>query len=198
MEPVNRDTRPEVSVLVWNNLRKMRVHRATGSFESSLLSDGGGDSAAPEDLSVEKGVKQSKSGKLELVYTIFCDDVRLEVGNKLSLMGIFQNIMVQQLPVSLIKFAVVNHWRGEGAYLSEVRILSPDRQYPIVVSQPTRFEVAPGGFADNISFFVNVTFPVAGRYWVQTLVDSSLFDEQPLVVMDARAQMLDGATESVN
>jgi hypothetical protein len=42
-----------------------------------------------------------------LLYTLFCDDVRLEAGNKLSFMGVFQNIMVQQLPVSLIKFAVV-------------------------------------------------------------------------------------------
>ena len=69
--------------------------------------------------------------KLELVYTLFCDDVRLEVGNKLSLMGVFQNIIVQQVPVSLIKFAVVNHWRGEGTHLSEVRILTPDRQRAI-------------------------------------------------------------------
>ena len=89
----------------------------------------------------------------------FLDDVRLEAGNKLSFMGVFQNIMVQQLPLSLIKFAVVNHWQGQGSYLSEVRILTPDRQQPIVFSQPTRFEIASGGFADNISFFVNVTFP---------------------------------------
>ena len=62
--------------------------------------------------------------------TRFCDDVRLEAGNKLSFMGVFQNIMVQQLPLSLIKFAVVNHWQGSGSYLSEVRILTPDRQQP--------------------------------------------------------------------
>lgn len=136
---------------------------------------------------------------LELIYTLFCDDVRLEVGNKLSLMGVFQNIMVQQLPVSLIKFAVVNHWQGTGAHLSEVRILTPDRDQPLVVSQPTRFEVAPGGFADNISFFVNVTFPSAGEYWVQTLIDSNLFDEQPLTVTDARAtQAMDNMSEAVN
>ena len=128
-----------------------------------------------------------RKDKLELVYTIFCDDVRLEVGNKLSLMGVFQNIMVQQLPVSLIKFAIVNHWRGEGSHLSEVRILSPNRQHPIVVSQPTRFEVAPGGFDDNISFFVNVVFPEPGNYWVQTLIDSSLYHEQSLAVIDAQA-----------
>jgi hypothetical protein len=136
-----------------------------------------------------------EKNELELVYTLFCDDVRLEVGNKLSLMGVFQNIMVQQVPVSLIKFAVVNHWRGEGKHLSEVRILTPDRQQPIVVSQPSPFEIAPGGFADNISFFVNVTFPVAGQYWVQTLVNSTLFNEQPLIVADAHAAQ---ATESVS
>ncbi len=140
-----------------------------------------------------------QENKLKLIYTIFCDDVRLEAGNKLSLMGVFQNIMVQQLPVSLIKFAVVNHWQGEGAHLSEVRILSPDKRQPVVVSQPTRFEVASGGFADNISFFVNVTFPEPGQYWVQTLIDSTLFDEQPLTVIDVRsAQGPEAASEAVN
>ena len=136
--------------------------------------------------------------KLQLVYTLFCDDVRLEAGNKLSFMGVFQNIMVQQLPVSLIKFAIVNHWKGQGTYLSEVRILTPDRQHPIVVSQPTRFEIATGGFADNISFFVNVTFPTAGRYLVQTLIDSNLFQEQTLTVSDVTEAELLGASEAVN
>ncbi|MBC8029993.1 MAG: hypothetical protein H7Z16_07770 [Pyrinomonadaceae bacterium] len=140
----------------------------------------------------------NKNSKLELLYTMFCDDVRLEVGNKLSFMGVFQNIMVQQLPVSLIKFAVVNHWRGEGTHLSEVRILTPDRQHPVVVSQPTSFEITPGGFADNISFFVNVTFPTAGQYWVQTLVDSNLFDEQELTVSDGRELSTENASQAVN
>ena len=135
---------------------------------------------------------------LQLVYTILCDDVRLEAGNKLSFMGVFQNIMVPQLPAPLIKFAVVNHWRGAGTYLSEVRILMPDRQGFIVVSQPTRFEINPGGFADNISFFVNVTFPKAGNYFVQTLVNSNLFEEQVLTISDvAEANML-GSSEAIN
>jgi hypothetical protein len=139
-----------------------------------------------------------KDQKLELLYTLFCDDVRLEAGNKLSFMGVFQNIMVQQLPVSLIKFAVVNHWRGEGKHLSEVRILTPDRQQHIVASQPTSLEVIPGAYADNISFFVNVTFPTAGKYWVQTLVDSNLFDEQQLSISDGREALADTSSQAVN
>ncbi|HEV7474406.1 MAG TPA: hypothetical protein VGN90_10180 [Pyrinomonadaceae bacterium] len=140
----------------------------------------------------------NKDEKLQLLYTLFCDDVRLEVGNKLSFMGVFQNIMVQQMPVSLIKFAVVNHWSGEGKHLSEVRILTPDRQHPVVASQPTSFEITPGGFADNISFFVNVTFPAPGQYWVQTLVDSNLFDERQLTVSDGRETQADDASQAVN
>jgi len=135
---------------------------------------------------------------LQLLYTLFCDDVRLEAGNKLSFMGVFQNMMVQQLPISLIKFAVVNHWQGSGSYLSEVRILTPDRQQPIVMSQPTRFEITTGGYADNISFFVNVTFPTAGRYVVQTLIDSTLFQEQVLTVSDVTEAETLGTSEAVN
>jgi hypothetical protein len=113
-------------------------------------------------------------------------------------MGVFQNILVQQLPLPLIKFAVVNHWQGQGSYLSEVRILTPDRKLPVVVSQPTRFEISAGGFADNISFFVNVTFPVAGKYVVQTLIDSNLFDERLLTVSDVTEAELLGTSEAVN
>jgi hypothetical protein len=149
-------------------------------------------------MSGENMSTESKGPNLKLLYTLFCDDVRLEVGNKLSLMGVFQNIMVQQLPVSLIKFAVVNHWQGEGEYLSEVRILTPDKKQPVVVSQPTRFEISSGGFADNISFFVNVTFPAAGQYWVQTLINSNLFDEQPLTITDGRESQAVGSSDVVH
>jgi len=122
---------------------------------------------------------------LQLIYTLLCDDVRLEMGNKISMMGVFQNIMVEKLPISLIKFAVVNHWRGEGQHQTEVRIVSPDKHNMVVTSQPTHIELAPGGFTDNVSFFVNVVFPTAGTYWVQTLANTVLLEEFPLIVTDA-------------
>jgi hypothetical protein len=140
--------------------------------------------------------------KPALVYTIFCDDVRLEVGNKLSLMGVFHQIMVQQAPVTLMKFAVVTQWRGgSGRHLSEVRILDGERQQPVVIADPAPFEIAPGGVANNISFFFNVAFPAPGRYWVQTLLDSSLADEQELtlVLVDGSgAPPPEAASDAVN
>jgi hypothetical protein len=140
-------------------------------------------------------------GKLNLAYTIFCDDVRLEVGNKLSLMGVFHQIMVQHFPVTVMKFAVVTQWRGEGRHLSEVRILTDDGQHPVVLAEPSPFEVMHGGVANNISFFFNVEFPAPGRYRVQTLIDSSLADEQELTLLhvDHNGQPAPDATsEAVN
>jgi hypothetical protein len=107
------------------------------------------------------------------------------MGNKISIMGIFQNIMVEKLPVSLIKFAVINHWQGEGSHQTEVRILTPDKMGMIVTSQPTSIDLTPGGFTDNVSFFINVVFPSAGTYWVQTLANQQVLEEFPLVVADA-------------
>ena len=139
---------------------------------------------------------------LKLVYTLLCDDVRIEMGNKISLMGIFQNIMVERLPVSLIKFAVINHWRGQGNHSTEVRILSPDKSNLVVTSQPTAIELAPGGFTDNVSFFVNVVFSSAGTYWVQTLADAVVLEEFPLIVTDSGnvnlGQLAEEISETIN
>lgn len=137
-----------------------------------------------------------------MIYTLLCDDVRIEMGNKISLMGIFQNIMVEKLPVSLIKFAVINHWRGEGNHQTEVRILSPDRINLVVTSQPTSLDLAPGGFTDNVSFFVNVVFPSAGTYWIQTIADTVVLEEFPLIVTDAGTvnsmQLPEQISETIN
>ena len=145
---------------------------------------------------------QTQSHNLKLIYTLLFDDVRIEMGNKISLMGIFQNIMVERLPVSLIKFAVINHWRGEGNHQTEVRILSPDKSNLVVTSQPTAIDLAPGGFTDNVSFFVNVVFPSAGTYWVQTLADTVILEEFPLIVTDSgtinQSQPAEEISETIN
>ena len=139
---------------------------------------------------------------LRLMYTLLCDDVRIEMGNKISLMGIFQNIMVEKLPVSLIKVAVINHRRGQGNHVTEVSIVSPDKSNLVVTSQPTKIELAEGGFTDNVSFFVNVVFPNAGTYWIQTIANTVVLDEFPLIVTDsANVNSLrppDEITETVN
>jgi hypothetical protein len=120
---------------------------------------------------------------LKLEYTLFCEDVRVEASNHLSLMGVTHQLVVPRLPVTMIKFAVLNHWRGDGQFMTEVRILAPDRMQTVAMSQPSGFALPPDGYADNVTVFVNTTFYQPGNYIVQTLINSSLFAERTLPVM---------------
>ena len=117
----------------------------------------------------------------KLVYSIICDDVRIEMGNKLSLMGIFENIFFQAFPSALLKFAIVNHWIGNGQFETHVKILAPDRK-ELVVSAPSKFVIENNGYADNVTFFTNVSFERSGTHLVQIYIDGNIAAERPLYV----------------
>jgi hypothetical protein len=136
---------------------------------------------------------------LRLEYTIVCEDVRIEMTRCLSYMGVLHVIHVPQLPVTVLKICVVNHWRGAGRRLTEVRVLTPDRSQSIAASPPSPIEVPENGGADNVTVFTNVVFPQPGLYVVQTLLDSNLFSEHFLPVAETRHQPeAVTASESVN
>src|SRR5262245_59519660 len=117
----------------------------------------------------------------QLVYSLMCDDVRLELGNKLSLMGIFQNVFLPAFPAVLLRFATVNHWIGAGDYQTQVRVIAPDGR-EVAVSAPSNFRVEPEGYADNVTFFANVQLERAGAYSIQTYLDGKLVSDRPLYV----------------
>lgn len=116
-------------------------------------------------------------------YTLLCDDVRVEVGNRLSLIGMFQTVVTDQLPIALIKLAVITYWHGQGTGSTETRVLSPDRSAVIAASNATTVNLPVGGFTHNLVVFVNVQLPQEGTYWVQTLLGSNVVDEVPFAVM---------------
>ena len=116
-------------------------------------------------------------------YTLLCDDIRFEIGNRLSLMGMFHSIGTAQLPLALIKLAVITYWHGQGAGSSEVRVVSPDRSEVIVVSDATPISLTADAFTHNLVVFVNVVLPAEGTYWVQILLDSEVVDEVPFNVV---------------
>lgn len=116
-----------------------------------------------------------------LTYSILCDDVRLEAGNKISLMGVFQNVYVPKFPAGVIKFAVVNHWEGRGEFQTEVRILDPGGKQT-ARSAPAPFTIANPGPADNITFFTNVSFAEPGTYTLQIFLSGELVRETTFIV----------------
>jgi hypothetical protein len=116
-----------------------------------------------------------------LVYSIVCDDVRLEMGNKLSLMGVFENVFLPSFPSILLKFAVVNHWEGDGQFETQVRIMNPERR-ELVASAPSTFKIENQGYADNITFFSNVAFDRPGAYSVHVMIDGKTVAEKRIFV----------------
>jgi len=117
----------------------------------------------------------------QLMYSILCDDVRLEMGNKLSFMGVFENVFLPSFPAVILRFAAINHWIGAGDYHTQVRVLSPDGR-ELASSSPSTFRIEPEGYADNVTFFANVSLERAGRYSVQTFIDGKMVFERPLFV----------------
>ena len=122
-----------------------------------------------------------------LVYCVVCDDVRIEMGNKLSLMGVFENVFLPAFPSILLKFAVVNHWEGVGQFETQVKILSPERR-EVVASAPSQFTIEEQGYADNITFFTNVGFDRAGPFAVQIWIDGKPVAEKRIYVHHVQGQ----------
>jgi hypothetical protein len=116
-----------------------------------------------------------------LIYSILCDDVRIEMGNKLSLMGIFENVFLPAFPAVILRFATVNHWTGAGDFQTQVRVMSPDGR-EVALSGPSMFRIEPQGYADNVTFFANVHLDRAGTYSIQTAIDGKVVAERPLYV----------------
>ena len=117
----------------------------------------------------------------QLVYSLLCEDVRLELGNKLSLMGIFENVFLPSFPAVMLRFATVNHWVGVGDFETQVRITAPDG-HEIAASAPSAFRIESQGYADNITFFGNVSLERAGTYQIRVYLDGKAVFEKPLFV----------------
>jgi hypothetical protein len=137
-------------------------------------------------------IKETETRRAQLLYTIICDDVRVEMGNKLSLMGVLENVFFPSFPSALLKFAIVNHWQGIGDFETQVRLLHPDRRELAVVA-PSRFSIEPNGYADNVTFFTNVGFERTGAYIVQVSLDGRAVAEKYIF-----AHMVQQPPKSVN
>jgi hypothetical protein len=101
-------------------------------------------------------------------------------------MGLFENLFCPGFPSALLKFAIVNHWVGNGNFETHVKLLGPDRK-EVVVSAPSKFSIEVNGYADNVTFFTNVNFDRPGAHIVQIYIDGSIAAERQLYVHHVQA-----------
>lgn len=120
----------------------------------------------------------------DLQSAILCDDVRQERNGKFILIGLFDAIVIQALPVRYPRLFMVTRWcSGQGEFKQRSRILRPDQTTVLVEGQqiPVRLTTTEAT-ATNVEVFLNVEFQQEGTHWVEVLLDSDIKIRYPLRV----------------
>ena len=93
------------------------------------------------------------SDTLSVDLAVVCEDVREEVGKKLSLMGVFSgDIIVAEMPATVrIAFYFAIHANKPGTYNMKVRFLLDDSAEPVFQGDGT-INVDPGNKIGNLVF----------------------------------------------
>jgi hypothetical protein len=120
----------------------------------------------------------------DLQSSILCDDVRQERNGKFILIGLFDAIAAQRMPVRYPRLFMVTRWcSGEGDFKQRTRILKPDMSTVLVEGKPIPVRL-PGAeaTATNVEVFMNVAFEEEGTHWVEVALDDDLKIRYPLRV----------------
>jgi hypothetical protein len=125
--------------------------------------------------------------KPSLNFTIICDDVRQEMGGKLSLMGLFENIYAAKFPAVHPRIAIMTEWAsGQGEFGIKMRIVTPDGK---TVIRETNSKMVLSGVNyrhRDVSVHLNVELKAPGTYWVENYLDDELVNSIPLHVVQLK------------
>ena len=127
--------------------------------------------------------------KPSLNFTIICDDIRQEMGGKLSLMGLFENIYATKFPAIHPRLAIMTEWsEGKGEFEVKTRLLSPDRKTALRETA-SRITLNDANFRHrDVSVHLNIEFKSPGTYWIEHFLDGELINSLPLKVVQVREQ----------
>ena len=120
----------------------------------------------------------------DLQSSLICDDVRQERNGKFMLLGLFDAIHAENLPMTFTKMCLVNRWcSGEGNFTQHSRIIHPDQKTILAEGKDVPVSLrTPEAAATSVEVFMNVVFPVDGTYWVEVLLEDDLKIRYPLRV----------------
>lgn len=110
--------------------------------------------------------------------------MRQERNGKFILIGLFDAIVAQSMPVRYPRLFMVTRWcSGQGTFQQSTRILKPNQGEAVVTGKtiPVRLS-GPEATATNVEVFMNVSFELVGTHWIEILLDGDLKVRYPLRV----------------
>ena len=125
---------------------------------------------------------------MKLLYVLLADHAFLSIDKKLNIIGIFENINAARFPVTHPKFVVVSSIEPSKKEFKMSIVIADGEGRPIMDNVPEQNISLPAAIDRNFNFIVeiiNSTFPKAGDYEVQILVDGKRIGEVPLKVLEA-------------
>jgi hypothetical protein len=116
-------------------------------------------------------------------WSLLCDYYLIDQAGRLSLLGIFDRLLVPQLPVVYPYLHVVTRWRLGDArqFRLETRLWTPTEQ---VLATTGELAVGPVPHDQHLTInsFAGLTFDRAGQYLVELLADGETARFYPLQV----------------
>lgn len=107
-----------------------------------------------------------KKAKSLIKYLTLCDSAFLSRENKLNLIGIFDQILVEKIPSQYLKMALVIIFSGEpdSQHHITLNLSAPDSQS--LLSTQINISLGSNGLANFISELGNFPLPLAGDYQI--------------------------------
>lgn len=115
---------------------------------------------------------------------LFCEDIRNELGGRVSLMGVLGNrLYVQEFPIFFPKFCLFLEWEDiDGEIPIELNILFPGKTEPHQIKPTAVLKGQKGIVARSMIVLNSFAFPTAGPTVFRFLSNGAVIGEETLVV----------------
>ena len=134
-----------------------------------------------------KTLMADKASKPNLIYAHICEDVRMEMGDKVSLMGLFDSILAREFPAIHPRLAVVAAWGGGvGEFKSQILLVAPGESHITDLGSANIRLSNEKHVHRHIGIHYNWKIPAPGIYEVRILLDGDLVRTLRLPVEDVR------------
>ncbi|MBF0545448.1 MAG: hypothetical protein HQM08_13490 [Candidatus Riflebacteria bacterium] len=123
---------------------------------------------------------------MEIKYknVLFCEDIRQEIGGRVSLMGILgSKIFVQDFPILFPKFCLFVEWEDfNGKFLIGLNIVPPKGGNLPQVRPTAEIRGQPGLVVRSMIVLNSFVFPVPGTYTFEFFQGSEKIGSENLIV----------------